>query len=74
MAQAVNEMNMKDTISRSGEKVSSSPSRQAYQILHLGFTVAPIVAGADKFFTFWSIGINIRRRLSIIRQAVTDTN
>ena len=23
---------------------------QAYQILHLGFTVAPILAGADKFF------------------------
>ena len=28
----------------------SSPSRQAYQILHLAFTVAPIVAGLDKFF------------------------
>ncbi len=28
----------------------SSPSRQAYQILHLGFTVAPILAGLDKFF------------------------
>lgn len=25
------------------------PSFQAYQILHLGFTVAPIVAGIDKF-------------------------
>ena len=35
----------------------SSPSYQAYQILHLGFTVAPIVAGLDKFFnvlTDWS--------------------
>jgi hypothetical protein len=29
----------------------SSPSRQAYQILHLGFTVAPILAGLDKFFS-----------------------
>jgi len=29
---------------------ASSPSRQAYQILHLGFTVAPIAAGLDKFF------------------------
>jgi hypothetical protein len=29
---------------------TSSPSRQAYQILHLGFTVAPILAGIDKFF------------------------
>ena len=28
----------------------SSPSWQAYQILHLGFTVAPILAGLDKFF------------------------
>src|SRR4051812_42004871 len=26
------------------------PERQAYQILHLGFTVAPILAGVDKFF------------------------
>jgi hypothetical protein len=28
----------------------SSPVRQAYQILRLGFIVAPIVAGLDKFF------------------------
>ena len=28
----------------------NDPSRQAYQILRFGFTVAPIVAGADKFF------------------------
>ena len=28
---------------------SAGAVRQAYQILHLGFTVAPIVAGADKF-------------------------
>ena len=28
----------------------SSPSYQAYQILHIAFTVAPIVAGVDKFF------------------------
>lgn len=26
------------------------PSHQAYQILHFGFTVAPILAGLDKFF------------------------
>ena len=30
---------------------TSSPSRQAYQILRLGFTVAPILAGLDKFFS-----------------------
>lgn len=29
---------------------ASQPSYQAYQILHLAFTVAPIVAGLDKFF------------------------
>jgi hypothetical protein len=28
---------------------ASSPAYQAYQILHFGFTVAPIVAGVDKF-------------------------
>ena len=28
---------------------STGAVRQAYQILHLGFTIAPIVAGADKF-------------------------
>jgi hypothetical protein len=28
----------------------SNPAYQAYQILHLGFTVAPIMAGLDKFF------------------------
>ena len=28
----------------------SHPSHQAYQILHLGFTVLPILAGLDKFF------------------------
>jgi hypothetical protein len=27
-----------------------SPSAQAYQILHLAYTVAPLVAGIDKFF------------------------
>jgi len=28
----------------------SRPDWQAYQILHVGFTVAPILAGLDKFF------------------------
>lgn len=28
----------------------SRPTYQAYQILHLGFTLAPILAGLDKFF------------------------
>jgi hypothetical protein len=30
--------------------VSAHRSHQAYQILHLGFTIAPILAGLDKFF------------------------
>jgi hypothetical protein len=29
-----------------------SPAYEAYQILHLAFVVAPVVAGADKFFHF----------------------
>jgi hypothetical protein len=27
-----------------------SPTQQAYQILHLGFVAAPLIAGTDKFF------------------------
>jgi hypothetical protein len=30
----------------------ASPSYQAYQILHVAFTVAALVAGLDKFFHF----------------------
>jgi len=32
------------------ERVASSPAYQAYQILHIGFVVAPLLAGLDKFF------------------------
>jgi hypothetical protein len=32
------------------DALRASPSYQAYQILHIGFTVAPILAGVDKFF------------------------
>jgi hypothetical protein len=31
---------------------TASPAYQAYQILHIAFVVAPLVAGADKFFHF----------------------
>ena len=31
-------------------EIEVEPGYQAYQILHIGFTVAPIVAGLDKFF------------------------
>src|SRR5436853_7926257 len=30
--------------------ISGSPAHQAYRILQFGFTVAPILAGLDKFF------------------------
>jgi hypothetical protein len=33
----------------SSETMSDAPARQAYLILRFGFTVAPIVAGLDKF-------------------------
>src|SRR5215216_3195981 len=29
---------------------TQSPAYQAYQILHIAFVVAPVIAGADKFF------------------------
>ncbi len=29
---------------------AAAPARQAYEILHVAFTVAPVVAGLDKFF------------------------
>src|SRR5947199_5330712 len=32
-----------------GETVAAPPARQAFQILHFGFTLAPIIAGIDKF-------------------------
>ena len=31
------------------ELVVTSPTRQAYQALHIGFIVAPVLAGLDKF-------------------------
>src|SRR5215467_16122061 len=40
------------------EENIKSPTFQAYQLLHWGFVVAPILAGVDKFFnklTEWSM-------------------
>jgi len=37
-------------ISAASHAGEQSPSYQAFRILHLGFTVAPILAGLDKFF------------------------
>lgn len=42
----------------SPEKALKNPTYQAYQILHLGFTAAPILFGLDKFLNLmvdWSI-------------------
>jgi hypothetical protein len=33
----------------------SNPTYQAYRILHVGFVVAPILAGADKFFNLLTV-------------------
>jgi uncharacterized membrane protein YphA (DoxX/SURF4 family) len=44
---------MNTTIDQSQSTTStaaSSPAYQGYRILHFGFTVAPILAGLDKFF------------------------
>ena len=38
-----------EDVPQSGES-AQRPGYQAYQILHLGFTVAPILFGLDKFF------------------------
>jgi len=35
---------------------TTSPAYQAYEILHVGFAVLPIVAGLDKFLHFLQIG------------------
>jgi hypothetical protein len=35
---------------RTEDSIGSSPSYQAFQILRAGFVVAPVLAGADKFF------------------------
>jgi hypothetical protein len=33
-----------------GEMVAAPPAKQAYQLLHIAFVAAPIIAGLDKFF------------------------
>lgn len=51
MAQAINDTAATDFSSAAQSQISS-PSYQAFKILRLGFIVAPIVAGLDKFFHF----------------------
>jgi len=47
--QALNIKTSSSPLAETGAKIGS-PGYQAYQILRFGFTVAPIVAGLDKFF------------------------
>lgn len=42
----------KGSCCNANENLCRKPSYQAYQILRLAFTIAPIVAGLDKFFNF----------------------
>lgn len=37
------------------EEMHKGASYQAYQLLHFAFTIAPIIAGLDKFFNFLTI-------------------
>src|SRR5215813_10412652 len=39
-----------DSASAAADTIASSPAHQAFRILQFGFTVAPILAGLDKFF------------------------
>lgn len=50
MEQTMNETIGGRTASTSTDVAASGAGYQAYQILRVGFTVAPIVAGLDKFF------------------------
>ena len=50
MEHVINDASRTGRRTRVDETVTNSPAAQAYQILRLGFTVAPIVAGLDKFF------------------------
>jgi len=43
-------MNTPSDQSSIADTVSGSPAHQAFRILQFGFTVAPILAGLDKFF------------------------
>lgn len=49
MAQAINHSAGVTSVNTQSAS-ATRPSYQAYQILRFGFTVAPIVAGLDKFF------------------------
>lgn len=50
MEQTMNETKSSPLVSETMDSTASNAGYQAYQILRVGFTVAPIVAGLDKFF------------------------
>jgi hypothetical protein len=50
MSQQSIPLNRSGAVSLGLPKVAAEPVRQAYWILRAGFTVAPILAGLDKFF------------------------
>jgi hypothetical protein len=52
--------------------LASRAEYQAYQILRIGFTVAPIVAGLDKFTHFLTDWTNTCRPWSTIFSEDTD--
>ena len=43
------ESTLNNNVAAASLENTSSPAYQAYQILHIGFTVAPLLAGLDKF-------------------------
>lgn len=43
-------INQTHSAATAADNVATSPGHQAYRILQFGFTVAPILAGLDKFF------------------------
>ena len=43
------ESTLNNNVAAASLEDTSTPAYQAYQILHIGFTVAPLLAGLDKF-------------------------
>jgi hypothetical protein len=41
---------LRGAVAAAAGNLEHSPARQAFRFLHFGFTVAPILAGLDKFF------------------------
>jgi uncharacterized membrane protein YphA (DoxX/SURF4 family) len=50
MAQSISGVSTRDIPLPKADQNVSQHSRQAYQLLHVAYVVAPVVAGIDKFF------------------------